>query len=312
MKKLFYKYPTTIGEELKYQVQYCQSIGRFKNNSDISLRIRELEKEVFGEERKYTSKDEIYKKNTTRNVRPATLTELFKISSDKKISNYFLLFSAFKSLDIIKEDYNIVKLLDYYNIFPKKDIDIERLKEIEVKSYKSSGSKVNFCRKCIEDTNHKCDYSFSCLFLKLSKESLSKDIDEQIKLKFSLGFPSNFEKFRNEPLLDYGIDLETLKIILKKYGENEKINFIEDLEKEYFKRRENSEIAFKKLKDDLKTGKENAKEWNIKAIQASREKRKDKSCDYIYHLLIKRITESCCYGLALDKEEICNFVFYGK
>lgn len=309
MEKLFYKYPTTIGEELKYQVQYCQSIGRFKNNSDISLRMRELEKEVFGEERKYISKDEIKKDNTTRNVRPATLTELFKISSDKKISNYFLLFIAFKALDIIKEDYNIIKLLEYYNIFPKKDIDIKRLDEILFESDKTFESKVDFCRKCVKNINQKCSYFSSCLFFKISKELLSKDIDEQLKLKFSLGLPSNFEKFVGQPMLDYGIDLETLKIILKKYGENEKVDFIEDLEMEYLKRRDASEISYKKLKEDLRNGKEKKEEWNIKAIEFLREKRKDKLCDYTYHLLIKRIAESCCYGLALDKEEICNSVF---
>lgn len=274
MGKLFYKYPTTIGEELKYQVQYCQSIGRFKNNSDISLRMRELEKEVFGEERRYTSKEEVKIDNTTRNVRPATLTELFKISSDKNISNYFLLFSAFKSLNIIKEDYNIIKLLEYYNISPKKDIDIKRLDEILFESNKTFESKVNFCRKCVKNINQKCSYSYSCLFYKIAKELLSKDIDEQLKLKFSLGLPSNFEKIVGQPILDYGIDLETLKIILKKYGESEKVDFIEDLEMEYIKRREISEIAYKKLKEDIRAGKEKKEEWDIKAIEVSREKEK--------------------------------------
>lgn len=309
MEKLFYKYPTTIGEELKYQVQYCQSIGRFKNNSDISLKMRELEREVFGKERKYSAKDETKKDNTTRNVRPATLTELFKISSNKKISNYFLLFIAFKSLDIIKEDYNIIKLLEYYNISPKKDIDIKRLDEILFESNKTFESKVNFCRKCVKNINQKCSYSSSCLFSKISKELLSKDIDEQLKLKFSLGLPSNFEKFVGQPILDYGIDLETLKIILKKYGENEKVDFIEDLEMEYFREREVSEMAYKKLKTDLRTGKEKKEEWNIEAIEFSRERKKNMLCDYTYHLLIKRITESCCYNLKLDKEEICTFAF---
>ena len=307
MKKLFFRYPLTIGEELKYQVEYCQSIGDFKNNSAISLKMRDLEKEIFGEERKYMSKNDT--DNQTKNVRPGTLTDLFKISSDEKISSYFLLFSAFKALNIIKEDYNIIKLLEYYNISPKKDIDIKRLDEILYQSNQTFESKVNFCRKCAKDINHKCNSSYSCLFSKISKELLSKDIDEQIKLKFSLGLPSNFEKLINEPLLDYGIDLETLKAILKKYGEDEKINFIEDLEIEYLKRNEEAELSYKKLKKDLRDKKENVKDWDMQSIECSMKKRKEKFADYTYHLLIRKITESCCYNLALDKEEICKFVF---
>ena len=235
MKTLFYKYPTTIGEELKLQIKYCKSLGIIKNNSELSLKMRELEKEIFGKERKYTTLEERENNGiidrTTKNERPSTMNDLFKITLNKEISNYLLLFSSFKALNIIKEDSNIIELLDYYRITPKKEIDKKRLEDI-----RNNGKEKNvmLCCECKERKKRlRCENYKQCVFRKIyNRIKKLDDADTQIKILYKLGFPSNWLdiiQWKNS----YIISLKGLKNILGELEQTEKINFIKNLENQF-------------------------------------------------------------------------------
>lgn len=263
MERIFYKIPTTIGEELEAQIKYCKSIGRIKNNSDLSLKMRELEKEIFGEERKYAIGEE--------NVRPATITELYKITVNQEISNYFLLYSSFKSLNIIKEEHNIIELFDYYGIAPKKKVDKERLKELreEYKIIKREKC-VKFCFGCPEKISKYCNNANKCLYIKIRKNLRNMiTTDEQIKYLYTLGFPSCFEKMNTiNNQGDYRLPISSLKIILKELGEIEKLDFINKLEKRYLVKFNKTEQVrkqkMKEIEDKIKKQKEEIKQFKIK------------------------------------------------
>ncbi len=56
MELLFYEYLKTKEKELESQIAYSKSIEDIKNNNDVSIKMRKLEKEVFGKERQYKTK----------------------------------------------------------------------------------------------------------------------------------------------------------------------------------------------------------------------------------------------------------------
>lgn len=234
MEKLFYKMPSTIGEELESQIKYCKRIGKFKNNDEISLEIRKLEKEVFGATRKYVSKDEdINSNDNERNSRAAVITELKKIGVNQQISNYFLLFSSFKALNIIREDYNIIKLLDYYRIKPKKIVDIERLEELRKKYKFPNGVPLNFC--CLKKSKNLCNDKDKCINLRIIKLIQSLSNEKQIEKLYQMGLQSNFYKMITEISPVYFISIETLKQILKELDEKEMLIYIQENESKYRK-----------------------------------------------------------------------------
>lgn len=229
MKTLFYKYPTTIGEELEAQISYCKNKGTIQNMDRLSLKMRELEKEIFGKARSYKGKNES-ESNHSMQSRPAVISDLKKIKINEEVSNYFLLFSAFKALNIIKEDYNIIKLLDSYGIKPKKAIDKERLEDLR-ESFEDVGLySFAFHTKCSKEKSKLCRSEAKCIFLKLKKLFDTISEDEQIKMLYQLGFPSNLMKIDPKIYGMYYICLETLKKILKEFEEQELIEYINEEE----------------------------------------------------------------------------------
>lgn len=234
METLFYKYPETIGEELEAQIKYAKSIGTIRNNQDLSLEMRKLEKEVFGEKRKYTAREDGGKiRGIEKNTRPAVITELKRISKNQEISNYFLLFSAFKSLKIIKEDYNIIKLFDFYRIKPKKEVDKERLEKLKNDFEDLILYNFAFHTKCSKEDNQKCEHKEKCVFIKIKNIFNNIPEDEQIKILYELGLPSNLMAMNLRIYGMYYISLETLKKIVKKFGEKEFIKYIEEEETKF-------------------------------------------------------------------------------
>lgn len=233
MKTLFYKYPETIGEELEAQIKYAKSIGTIRNNEKLSLEMRRLEEEVFGEERKYKSKDEEQSSHIIT-ARPAVITELKKIDLDKKITNYFLLFSAFKALNIIKEDFNIIKLLDYYRIKPKKQVDKEQLEKYRNNFFDIESFNFQLCNACLGKSKLKCQTK-DCIILKTNDLLKDDSIDNQIKRLYGFGLPSCFNKMIPQYYGEYYISLESLKQLLIEFKEEKIIDFIAK-EEEYYKK----------------------------------------------------------------------------
>ena len=56
MELLFYEYLKTKEKELESQIAYSKNIEDIKNNNEVSIKMRKLEKEVFGKERQYKTK----------------------------------------------------------------------------------------------------------------------------------------------------------------------------------------------------------------------------------------------------------------
>lgn len=233
MQTLFYKYPETIGEELEAQIKYAKSIGTIKNNQDLSLEMRKLEKEIFEETRKYRAKDE-KQSSHEESVRPATLTELKNIKLDSEISNYFLLFSAFKALNIIKEEFNIIKLLDSYRIKPKKQVDKKRLEEYRDKFFDIESFYFELCNACLGKSELACQKK-NCIMLKTKDLLRDKSIDNQIKKLYEFGLPSCFNIMLPQYYGEYYISLETLKKMLIEFKEEKIIDYIAKQE-EYYKK----------------------------------------------------------------------------
>ena len=127
-------------------------------NTDAVMNEKEDEQEA-------TEENNTDEKDKVRNSRVATITELKKIANNQKITNYFLLFSAFKALNIIKEDYNIIKLFDFYGIKPKKAIDKEHLKELENDFGDLGLYSFAFHTRCSKENNEKCNFEGKCIFL---------------------------------------------------------------------------------------------------------------------------------------------------
>lgn len=310
MEKLFYKMPSTIGEELKAQIEYCKYIGKITNTSDLSLKMRELEKEVFGEKRKYV--------NGQGSVRPATITKLCKITSIEEITDYFLLYSSFKALNVIKEDHNIVELLDFYGITPKKEIDKEKLKELKEKNKIIKKERcVKFCFGCHDKMIQICNNANKCLYIKI-KNNLKNMllVDEKIKYLYKLGFPSCFEKMaKSNNQHDYRLPISSIKIILSELGEFEKLDFINKLEKRYLEKSNNrrqkqeerkieNENQIKKLKEEIKQMEINGCNGLQDAHKLQHNKEKYLICENI-----KENTKKICKDK--DYEEML-FIIYKK
>ena len=231
MKKLFYKLPETVGEELKAQIKYricieknrtdIEKVDKILNDSDLSIRVRKSQIDLF--EFKRMDYDEF-------TSRPAIISNLKRITINEQIKDYINLFCTFKVLDIIKEDTNIIQLLDYYKIFPKKETEKNRLEEFKNRNNQHC---LSMCCKCKNIEQRLCENYNKCLFRKI-KEKLNNivDKDEKIKLLYKLGFPSNWLDIINVLNLNsYNIYLQALKDILevlKMCNELEFVNFLEE------------------------------------------------------------------------------------
>ena len=269
MKQLFYKYPKTIGEELEAQIKYCKSIGNIKNNDNLSLKMRELEKEVFGEERKYTIEE-------VRSPRSAVITELKKISINEEISNYFLLFNAFKALNIIKEDYNIIFLLDYYNIKPKKKIDKERLEHFRKMSNEITRYNFRLCNSCYDkekiNVNKGC--ALNCIVKRIKEKIKELNIDEQMKFLYKIGIPSSYFNMVSQINGRYYISLLSLKKILEEIEEKNILNKI-NIEEENYKK--NIEKSIKLKEENIESLNKKIEKYKIelKNIEEKKAKNRD-------------------------------------
>lgn len=135
-------------------------------------------------------------------------------------------------MNIIKEDYNIIKLFDFYGIKPKKAIDKEHLKELENDFGDLGLYSFAFHTRCSKENNEKCNFEGKCIFLKMKSIFHNISIDEQIKMLYDLGFPSNLMQINPKIYGMYYISLETLKNILQKFEENELIEYIREKENE--------------------------------------------------------------------------------
>lgn len=263
MERIFYKIPTTIGEELEAQIKYCKSIRRIKNNSDLSLKMRELEKEVFGNERNYRTMEEreynIPKDRKIPNIRAGTITDLSKITLNEKIPNYLLLFSAFKILNIIQEDENIIKLLNYYELQPKKKTEQDRLNNMQRDNEQHYLSMCCECKRCI---NSKCENKTNCLFLKLKNMvEENREIDEKMKLLYKLGFSSNWiDILLFDNSTHYNISVETLKNILEYMKMTVELKYVKSEEEKY-------ETIFIKMVQDSRNDWENEMEKQKEKIK---------------------------------------------
>lgn len=307
------KYPKTIGEELKAQIKYAKVNGVIINNSALTLAMRKIEKEVFGVSRQYKAKDEEIS-NHIYTSRPALITELTQIEDYKEISNYFLLFSAFKSLCIIREDYNIIKMLDYHFIEPKKKGDKERLKEFREK-FDAEMLLYNFpiSTKCFTNANLECVNYTQCISIKLKEKLKNLTESEQLQLFYKLGFPSNITKLDPKTYGRYYISLETLKGLLSEFQITELLEYINDKEKIFYEETSNFYNKKQNIVNSLfevEAGIKQEileKETNIKGNEKDRKNREDlrkakNSYDELKNF-IKKIYEKNTKEISLEKSE---------
>lgn len=235
MEKLFYKLPETVGEELKAEIKYriyieknrtdIEEMDKILNDSDLSIRVRKSQIELFEFKRK--DYDEF-------SSRPAIISNLKRITINEQIKDYINLFCTFKVLDIIKEDTNIIQLLDYYKIFPKKETEKNRLEEFKNRSNQHC---LSMCCKCKNKEQRICENYDKCLFRKIkAKMNNIVDKDEKIKLLYKLGFPSNWLDIIDVfSLNSYNISLQTLKNILEVLEMCNELEFVNFLEENYNK-----------------------------------------------------------------------------
>ncbi|MEI3429572.1 MAG: hypothetical protein V8R72_00320 [Clostridia bacterium] len=251
MEKLYFKYPTTIGEELIAQFEYRKYYEKQRKNIDMkknetvmnneyllnyeefSAKIRKVQKDMF---RNITNRKGKNGKVEESSVRPATITKLKKMTCNKEISDYFILFSAFKALNIIKEDYNIIELLDYYNITPKKITDKEKLVKVK--------EECNYDKK--EYRNIFVSTFDACFVNIILQDKLTgNSIDEKIKKLYELGLPSHFEKIK-ETLIENGYYMEknTIELLFKEYNSSNKLyEIVSKMEKETIKEIKDKQIS---------------------------------------------------------------------
>ena len=230
-----------IKEELKEQFKYRVDIDKLEkikkekqckldernnlilNYTDLSIQTIKIQSDIFDNVRKGTDKE---------SSRPSRVSDLKDVTFNQQIPNYFMLFSAFKALGIIKEDDNIIKLLEYYKIFPKKKVDKVKFENFRNK-YKEDY--VSLCCGCINVEKKHCKNYGKCLFRKMQNELNQKTEKEQIGLLYKLGFPSNFMDIVRFDLQSnyYNISIQTLKNILEYFEMSEENNFVDYMVKSY-------------------------------------------------------------------------------
>lgn len=322
MERLFYKLPETVGEELKAEIKYricieknrtdIEEVDKILNDSDLSIRVRKSQIELF----EFKRKD--YDEFTSR---PAIISNLKRITINEQIKDYINLFCAFKVLDIIKEDANIIQLLDYYKIFPKKETEKNRLEEFK---NRNTHHYLSMCCKCKNIEQRRCENYDKCPFRKIkAKLNNIVDKDEKIKLLYKLGFPSNWiDIIKILKLEAYDISVQTLKEILEvleMYNELEFVNFLEEnYNKNFIKIIKDSKddwrdeiqeqkTKIKKLKDtkDIKELQELIEEEReLKIINGYLKKSSNTEFEKIRPYYFSRIEDECYIKSKIPKKAI--------
>lgn len=321
MAKLFDKFPRTIMEELNFQIMYRIDIDKndtnikadkILNDADLSNKMIKTKIDIFNLKRKD------YDEYSTR---AGTISELKNIVINEKAPKYLDLFCTFKALNIIRENYNIIQLLNYYRIEIKKKIDKTRMEELKSKNDQIC---VSMCCRCKTIEQKRCDNYDECPFRKI-KNRLNEilDIDEKIKLLYRLGVPSNwFDILTVFNCNSYNISVQTLKNILEYLEMFDKIEILNYLEKNY------QEIFIKMVKEsrddwknDIEEIKTRIKEINktknleelqelfklekqYKEIEGYLKQSKDENLNKIKPYYLSRIEEECCMKENIPKKTI--------
>lgn len=276
MEKLFYKMPSTIGEELRCQIEYKKMQDKSFNYSTMSRKIKDQFIQDLGFERKDDDENV--------STRPAMINELFDIGRQECTPKYMYLFMAFKSLGIIKDDIVILQMLKDYEITPKKDVDKNNLQNIQQNLiyFKNPPTNtifykgIDLCTKC-KDEKTPCGYTQSCIYVKIYEKMKKLSVMEQINYLYNLGLPTTFKK---APVL-YTISIQTLKNILENLNLVELKERVKNIENKYINKlnydNELKERTKHRLKKDINAKKNNIKYYkNLDPALANMKKEKIK------------------------------------
>lgn len=293
MEEIFNRYPKTIGEELKYQIEYKKLQDRKFNYDKLSRLIRDNLKKEFGFERKDDEEN--------ISTRPAMINELMGVGTIEKTSKYIYIYIAFKSLKIIKDEIIILQMLNDYKILPKKNVDKKLLENIENNfiSFKIPATNlvyyagIHICTKYNENKSIclKCKFRTKCIYLKILHKFELYSVEEQIKFLYSIGLPTSITK----SITKYTITIDTLKKILMALDLLELKKSVEDIENK-FKQEEIKKIEIRNkhiqdLKRKLETEKTNLKYLKNQVNHKKKEKNQfDKEIEYNIEKVTERLT----------------------
>lgn len=293
MEEICNRYPQTIGEELKYQIEYKKLQDRKFNYDKLSRLIRDNLKKEFGFERKDDDEN--------ISTRAAMINELLGVGTTERTPKYIYLYTAFKSLKVINDEIIILQIFNDYNIIPKKNVDKKLLQDIEKNfiSFKIPATNlvyyagIHICTKynrnkaiCL-----KCKFKTKCIYLKILHKIESYSVEEQIKFLYSIGLPTSITK----SLTKYTITIDTLKKILETLNLLELKKSIEDIENK-FKQKELKEIEIRNksieyLKRKLEIEKTNLKYLKSQVNHKEKEKNQfDKEIEYNIEKVTERLT----------------------